>query len=50
MCAFVVDFIFASTRGYLTMAGKPGSRVEQRLNFVDNLMLGEIRALVKSLP
>lgn len=27
-----------------------GSKVKLRFNFVDNLMLGEIGALVKSLP
>ena len=39
MCDFIVDFIFASTRGCLTLAGKLGSGVEQRFNAVDNLML-----------
>lgn len=39
MCDFIVDFIFASTRGCLTSAGKLGSRVEQKFNVVDNLML-----------
>ena len=50
MCAFVVDFILASTRGRLTLAEKPGPRVEQRFNFVDSLMLGEVCALVRSFP
>lgn len=39
MCDFIVDFIFASTRGCLTLAGKLGFGVEQRFNAVDNLML-----------
>lgn len=39
MCDFIVDFIFASTRGCLTLAEKLGSGVEQRFNAVDNLML-----------
>ena len=50
MCAFVVDSILASTRGRLTLAEKPGPRVEQRFNFVDSLMLGEVCALVRSFP
>lgn len=50
MCAFVVDFILASTRGRLTLPEKLGSRVEQRFNFVDSLMLGEICAPVRSFP
>lgn len=39
MCDFIVDFIFASTRGCVTLAGKLGSGVEQRFTVVDNLML-----------
>lgn len=50
MCALVVDFIFANTRGCLMLAGKLGSRVEPRFNFVDNLMLEETCTLVSSLP
>lgn len=50
MCAFVVDFISANTRGCLTLAEKLGSRVEGSFNFVDSLMLGEICTLVRSLP
>ena len=47
---FFVDFIFANTRGCLTLARKLGSRVEWRFHVVDSLMLGEICALVRSVP
>lgn len=50
MCAFVADFILASTRGRLTLAETLGSRVAQRFNFVDSLMLREICALERSSP
>lgn len=49
MCDFIVDFIFASTRGGPTLAGKLGSRVEQRFYVVDSLML-ESRCLSEPSP